>query len=94
MSIVEDPCSSIADECSIPKHGDPLQFNLLCCTDTELDLLLNEYKELNLFGETTLAHHHIPTMGNPVYISPRRMPVYIIKTKVNIKFFETFHLSF
>ena len=77
-TIAEDPNTNMIEECNIPKYGDPLQFDLPCCTDPEIDLLLKEYTDLfgTIPGVTTLAHHHIPTMGNPVRVPPRRMPVH------------------
>ena len=77
-AIIEDPSANMIDECSVPKYGDPLKFDLPCSTDPEIDWLLKEYK--NLFGTipgvTTLAHHHIPTSGNPVHVPPRRVPAH------------------
>ena len=39
-AIAEYPSANMIDECSVPKYGDPPQFDLPCSTDPEIDLLL------------------------------------------------------
>ena len=76
-AIVECPSANMIDECSVPKYGDPLKFDLSCSTDPENE---KEYKKLfgTIPGATTLAHHHIPISSNPVCVPPRRVPVTLI----------------
>ena len=78
VAIIKDPSANMIDECSVPKYGDPLKFDLPCSTDPEIGLLLKEYKNLfgTIPGATTLAHYHIPTSGNPVRVPPRRVPAH------------------
>lgn len=77
-TIAEDPSFNMIDECSIPQYGNPVKFDVPCCDDVEIDMLLMEYKDLfrSIPGVTKLAYHHIPTAGNPVRVPPRRVPAH------------------
>ena len=78
VAVVNDANSNMIDECSVPKYGDPLQFDLPTCEDVDIGTLLDEYKDLfrSIPGLATLENHHIPTTGTPVRVPSRRVPVH------------------
>jgi len=70
------PDLDIVDECSIPRYGKAVTFDVPFSSDRSIGKVLKDYEHLfrSVPGGTTLAYHHIPTTGNPVKVPPWRTP--------------------
>ena len=55
---------NMIDDCSIPKYDNAPQFDVPCCVDNEINMLLTKYRCLfkTVPGVTTLTYHHIPSL--------------------------------
>jgi len=83
QSLVTEPEVDV-DECAIPDYKRPSQFELPKCNNSQLKCMLEGYKELfcTTPSMTDSAYHFIPTVGNPVRISPRHVPAHY-RSEVN-----------
>ena len=66
------------DDCALPIFDATTSYDLPSCSDAILLSLIETHKQLfnNSPGRTTVTEHYVPTMGNPVKIPPRRVPVH------------------
>ena len=68
----------IVDECAIPRYKSLPKLDLPQCSRPYLNVVMEKCQELfcSIPGKTNEGYHVIPTTGNPVKISPRRIPAH------------------
>ena len=70
--------TDIVDECAIPNYKGPAEFDIPECAVLQLESIVKEFKVIfrATTGKTSTsdAYHYIHTSGNPVRVSPRRVP--------------------
>ena len=78
ITAITDPTTDVVDECAVPKFGGPVHTELPTCSRSDLAEIVHNYQHLfrTTPGVTSVAHHFIPTTGNPVRIPPRRIPAH------------------
>ena len=75
---VKETNADIVDDCAVPNYNAPIEPELPACPSLNLACLTQKFHKLFCItpGYTENAWHHIPTVGNPVKVPPRRIPAH------------------